>query len=217
MRAVSAAIAAFIASAVSANAGTLVYSNPATLDGDCSFSTTCAAEAGRGDDFAAQQFTIGASVVLTNGDFVEGDFGVTPTEVTWGILADDGSGAPGAILASGTDVLTLNSAHTIDGVQYSRMIWSFGNVGVGLDSGTYYLAIQAISPVFQTYLSFGQSASGAFESHDSGVTWSPGYEEGSSIAVDLIGGSAPEPAAWTMMCLGVGMIGAFARRRAAKA
>jgi hypothetical protein len=47
-----------------------VYNNlNSTSAGDCSFSTTCAAEEGRGNDFAAQLFTLSSSAIITGGQF----------------------------------------------------------------------------------------------------------------------------------------------------
>jgi hypothetical protein len=210
--------AALAATSSGAAAGTL-FSNPYNPSGggDCSFSTTCAASAGRGDDFAAQEFTLAGGGILTSADFTELDLGTQPTEVTWGIFAADGSGGlPGTLLAAGTDVLTgaADGTELVDLTLYdlSKMSWDLGTVL--LDPGTYYLAIQATSPVFETYLADGSLASGAAESMDGGVTWSSGYEGFPSVAIDISGtAGVPEPATWLTLLTGVTIVGAALRRR----
>jgi hypothetical protein len=216
-------IAAGASWAAAASADTTLFSNPLSvgLGGDCSFSTTCAAAFARGDEFAAQQFTLAAGATINSADFLEYDLGTTPTDVNWGLIAADGAGGlPGTILWSGTDTLIGASEGSKDGFNISRMSWSTG--GVYLDAGVYYLAIQAISPVSSTYLGEGALVGGIAETHDAGVTWTSGYETGpsgeiiQSAAVDLYGVSngVPEPAAWVVMLIGVGAVGGMLRRRA---
>jgi hypothetical protein len=225
-RVMSVAAAAALGLAASASANTL-FSNPfLTGNADCSFSTTCAADVGRGDYFAAQLFTLSAAAVITSADFVEIDAGVTPTDVNWGFIVADGPGGlPGTILAAGTDTLSAMGAG-IDptfGLNITVMSWDVGTVALG--PGSYYLAIQAISPAFATYLNQGVATSGAAASADGGVTWAPGYAcvlgGGclSSVAVDLFGtgGGVPEPATWALMLAGFAGLGAAVRRRRAAA
>lgn len=198
-----------LAGAASANT---IYDNPyAGNGGDCSFSTTCAAQVGRGDDFAAQSFTLTSAAVVTGASFTELDFGTIPTDVNWGFaLADGPGGLPGTFLSSGTDAV---SSSAVVGSNVTKVFFDVGPQALG--PGTYYFAIQAVSPVFDTYLGFGAANSGAAETMDGGLTWSPGYEYGSSIAVALYGtgGGVPEPATWALMLLGFGGIGAAVRRR----
>jgi len=213
----SAALAT-LAGAAQANT---IYDNPfdfAAAFGDCSFSTTCAAVVGRGDDFAAQKFTIGSAAVISGGAFSELDLGTAPTDVTWGIIMADGSGGlPGTILAAGTDTINASTVLGGDGFYtFRQLFWDMGSVAIG--PGSYYLAIQAISPVKETYLAEGVQHNGAAESHDSGVSWSSGYETIPGVSVALFGvgggGAVPEPATWAMMLVGFGGIGLAARRRA---
>jgi hypothetical protein len=218
-----------LATAGSAGANT-IFSNPyVDTPIDCSFSTTCAADAGRGDYFAAQEFTLASAAVITSADFIESDFGTSagniPTDVNWGfVLADGPGGLPGTILATGTDTLSGVSLGTSSlGLNISQMSWTLGTVALG--PGTYYLAIQAISPVFDTYLNQGVLTSGAAATADGGLTWAPGYAclAGggclSSIAVDLYGtgGTVPEPATWALMLVGFAVVGGALRRRAGRA
>jgi hypothetical protein len=219
-----AAIAALgMAGAASANT---IYDNPyGGVGGDCSFSTTCAAQSGRGDDFAAQEFTLASDAVVTSASFTEQDFGIIPTDVKWGFaLADGPGGLPGTFLSAGEDSISSSTILGVDsgGYNVTKLFFDVGPQALG--PGTYYFAIQAISPVFETYLGFGVAAGGAAETHDGGATWSPGYELDSigadrdSIAVALYGeggggGGVPEPATWALMLVGFGGIGAALRRR----
>jgi len=215
------ASAALIGLASTAQAG-VVYSNPlsAALDfGDCSFNNICASTFARGDDFAAQFFHLGSAALLTDASFSDLDHGVGPTDVNWGILMADGvGGLPGTILASGTDSITGNNNLGTDGY-YSFMEHVFSLGTVALSAGDYYFAVQAITTNSSNYLAAGTITTGAAETHDSGVTWAPGYETIGGVAVTLYGtggGSpgVPEPATWALMLAGFGGIGFALRRRA---
>lgn len=214
----SAAIAALgMAGAASAN---IVYNNPIVLNGigDCSFSTTCAASVGRGDEFVAQKFTLTSAAVVTGASFSEYDHGITPTDANWGFLVADGAGGlPGTILSAGTDTITSSVVlGSIAGLSVSQNFFGVGPIA--LDPGTYYFALQAVSPAFETYLGQGVDTTGAAESNDGGVTWAFGYENGvggaqlGGVAVELFG-SVPEPSAWALMLVGFAGLGAVLRRR----
>jgi hypothetical protein len=198
---------------VAAQAG-WVYDNlnPTTLEGDCSFGTTCAAQPGldRGDEFAAQLFTLGSSTTLTLGAFSELDLGTTPTSVNWAIYDEVGGIPSGAALFSGTSSLTPTVVGTVG--PYDATLVTFSLPGISLAAGSYDLAIQAVSPTIFTYLQQGLVASGAAESNDGGVTWAPGYENlgggtqlgGISVA---FGNTVPEASTWVMMLLGFAGLG----------
>jgi PEP-CTERM motif len=212
------AAAAALSFAGAAGAGVL-YNNPfdfAANNGDCSFSTTCAAAALRGDDFAAQEFTLTRTEIVTSASFSELDFSVSPTDANWGfIMADGPGGLPGTILATGTNTISSSpsiGSGTIGGAP-ANVSQNFFSVGtVALAPGTYYFAVQAVSPVFDTYLGQGVNNNGAAETHDGGVTWAPCYEGICGVAVELFG-AVPEPATWAMMLVGVGFAGAALRHR----
>lgn len=202
----------------SAFAGVLYSNSYAYTGGNCAFSTTCAGTIGAGNDFAAQEFTLNKTSVVTGADFIELDYRVAPTAVTWGLIQANGAGGlPGTILWSGTDSLSRQIVGSDSTYNLSRMSWNTG--GVVLGPGTYYLAMQAISPAYDTYLGGGTAWSGAAESHDGGVTWWPNYAVGpngapiSSVAVDIFGSALPEPGAWALMIVGLAGIGALLRRR----
>ena len=202
----------------SASAGTVTdYNNPYVFGagGDCSFSTTCAAANARGDDFAAQEFTLAAPTVVTGASFTELDLGTTPTAVNWGFALNDGAGGlPGTLLSAGLNTITSSASLGVDG-PYNVTQLFFGVGPQLLGPGTYYFALQAISPVSSTFLGGGAAASGAAETMDGGVTWAANYEGYSSVAVSLYT-YVPEPAAWALMLVGVGAVGGALRRRAAR-
>ena len=207
-----------------AMASTVVFDNPSNFaQGDCSYSTTCAADVGRGDDFAAQLFTLSSGVTLTGGsvtNFMDpSQSGANPTSINWKFLAADGlGGLPGTSLFSGSSVVTSHdSVGSLFGF-YDASKSSFALPNVSLAAGNYYFAVQAVSGVFQTYLSQGVLPGGAAESFDGGASWNFGYENLPSVAVSLSsGGAVPEPASWAMMLGGFGAIGGAmrARRKAA--
>lgn len=213
------AIATVLASS-NANATTYVYDNLnfATLNGDCSFSTTCAAAMGRGDEYAAQLFTLSSGTTLDLGAFSDLIYGALPTSVNYAFY-DDVSGLPGGpALASGSSTLISTPAG------YDVWLESFNFADVTLAPGSYFFAIQAVASDFDTYLQQGLVTTGAAETHDGGATWSAGYENspngeelgGISVALGVGSASAPEPATWAMMLAGLGMLG-FAMRRLRKA
>src|SRR5215831_7930463 len=179
----SSAIAAAAVSLAGAASANTIFNNPYSdgNGGDCSWSTTCAASVGRGDDFAAQKFTLATAAVITDASFIELDFGPpTPTDVNWGIIMADGAGGlPGTILAAGTDVVNSTVFLGVDpnfGANKNQGFFNMGTVALG--PGTYYIAMQGVSANFFNYLGFGDLPSGAAETHDGGVTWAPGYEFG---------------------------------------
>ena len=209
------AVAASAAFAGAAGAST-VYDNPYSgVNADCSFGTVCAADAGRGDDFAAQQFTLASADVITGAAFLELDPGTVPTDINWAfILADGAGGLPGTILASGTDNFT--SAKIVGssfGLNETELTFDVGTVALG--AGTYYLALKADTTIHGNYLGFGVQGFGAAETHDGGLTWASTYEGAPSIAVSIFdaGAAAPEPASWALMMIGFAGIGGALRRR----
>jgi hypothetical protein len=197
----------------------IVFSNPPDyVEGDCSFSTTCAAEAGRGDDFGAQEFTLSAAEVLTGASFTDvAEFDSTqPSAANWIFLAADGAGGlPGTVLFQGSGA-PITARVTLD-ADSGGVEEDFALPSVALGAGTYYFAIQAVSSDFSTYLALGQLGAGAAETHDGGATWVYGYGEDDqpSVAVSLSNGGAavPEPASWMLMLAGFGLLGGAIRKR----
>ena len=208
--------------ASAANAG-VVYSNPydGSGNGDCSWSTACAALVGRGDDFAAQEFTLTSSKVITSASFEEVPVfsSGAVTDVNWGFaLADGAGGLPGTYLSAGTDAVTGSGTGSNGSIQ------EFFGVGPqALGPGTYYFILQGVSSSFTEYLGEGTGSFGSANTSDGGATWSPGYFCGGggdcmpSVAVSLYDASVPEPGTWALMLVGFGGIGAVMRRRVSTA
>ncbi|MGH6988033.1 MAG: PEPxxWA-CTERM sorting domain-containing protein [Caulobacteraceae bacterium] len=218
---VGAALAAGLLAA-SADAAVLYDNlNTAATTANCSFDTACAVDASKGDDFAAQLFTLGSAATVTSGAFSEIDtLGTTPTGVNWALYADVSGLPSGSALFSGssTPTATLISTNADDWDFYEE---SFAISPAALAPGSYFLAIQAVSTNFENYLQEGAVDSGAAETHDGGTTWSSGYgypDEGmDGVSVALYGSAAvPEPASWALMLAGFGGLGWALRRRAAK-
>jgi hypothetical protein len=216
--AATAALAIGAAIASPASAGVL-YNNldPSSGDGDCSFSTTCAAS-GPGDDFAAQLFTLGATATVLSGAFTELDGNPTGTTSVNYAFYNDVSGLPsGAALFSGSSSVTTTSLGTSSG--YNLNLESFNTVAATLAAGSYFFAIQSVSPDFATYLEEGLVQSGAAETHDGGVTWGANYEGFGGISVALYSNSisaTPLPSTWTMLIAGFVGLGFFAYRGSKK-
>jgi hypothetical protein len=208
--------------AASASAS-ILYNNDwdgVLLNGDCSWSTTCAAGAGRGDDFAAQEFTLGSAADIASGGFYElPNYSTGVTSVNWMILDANGTGGlPGTVVASGSGAVT---GYVTSGTGAPEGLFTIGSVS--LAAGTYYLAIQGVSVNVGEYLGGGVAGSGAANTNDGGTTWTSGYvcELGgacdSSIGVELFGSvGVPEPATWAMMLAGFAGLGAALRLRRGK-
>ena len=208
-------------SLASAAGAAAVYNNidPNTAGGDCSFSTTCASQVGRGDDFAAQVFTLGSADTLTGASFETLDNPAnSTTSANWAFYSAVGGLPVGPALFSGSSATTDTTVGSVFGY-YALDINSFSLGSVSLVAGDYAFAVQAVTPEFQTYLSQGLVDSGAAETFDGGLTFTPSYEGMGGIGVALTDGAAavPEPATWAMMLAGFGLVGVAARRRSAKA
>jgi len=219
MRTVLAGVtAALFLAPVAANAG-VVYENAANpIGGDCSFSTTCAASAGRGDDYAAQRFVLGAGATVESASFSIFHPGTIGTSANWKFYLDDGAGGlPGTLVAQGSSTI-LGSQDIGANYGFTLSKTFFNLPTVNLAAGSYYFAIQSVSPIFDNYLSQGVALSGAAETFNGGANWQAGYQSLSSVAVGLYdtefgAGGVPEPATWAFMVMGFGGAGAVLRRR----
>ncbi|MYN42736.1 PEP-CTERM sorting domain-containing protein [Duganella sp. FT109W] len=212
------AAAVVVALNASATYAATIYDNPLNpVAGDCSFSTTCAAQFGRTGDYAAQRFSISSSATINSASFSIFDSGRMPTGASWQILAADGAGGlPGTLLASGSSAIAYTA--TLIGSQFGYG-WHkqfINTASVSLASGSYYFAVQAISPFLETYLGQGADNSGAAE-YLAG-SWRSGYQGIGGVAIGLYDthvGAVPEPETYGMLLAGLGLMAIVARRRKA--
>lgn len=210
--------AAFILAPAAASAG-VVYENSAnTVTGDCSFSTTCAAAVGRGNDYAAQRFVLSADATIESASFSIFHNGVIGDSANWKFYLADGDGSlPGTLVAEGSSAI-LGSEDVGSGFGLTVSKTFFDLPTVNLSAGSYYFAIQSVSPAFENFLSQGAASSGAAETFNGGATWQASYQGLPSVAVALYdtdygAGAVPEPATWALMIVGFGGAGATLRRR----
>jgi len=200
-----------------AYAGKVFDAGKDITNANCAFNTVCGPNSGAGDDYAAQLFTLGNKTTILSASYVLINQGYDlPTEANWKILAADGvGGLPGAVLASGTSSLLAETAHLGDIFGMSADIQYFGFNGVTLASGSYYFAVQAVSPSQGNYLAAGTLDGGAAEFYQG--NWQATYQTFPSVAVALYNNVAmvpvPEPTTYAMLLGGLAMLGVAVRRR----
>lgn len=209
------AAAVVLALNASAASAATIYDNPLDpVTGDCSFSTTCAAAFGRTGDYAAQRFSLSISATIKSASFSIFDIGGLPTGANWQILSADGAaGLPGTLLASGSSTIA-STEYLGASLGYSLHKEIINTGSVSLASGSYYFAVQAISPFFENYLGQGAVNSGAAE-YVAG-SWRAGYQGIGGVAIGLYDSpvnAVPEPETYAMLLAGLGLMGVVARRR----
>ncbi|MDT9000294.1 PEP-CTERM sorting domain-containing protein [Paucibacter sp. APW11] len=195
----------------------VVFANPTNAaNGNCVFSTTCAASVGAGNDYAAQAFTLSSATTLTGASFTAFvRFGSTqPSAANWMFLLGT-AGTPGAVLASGQGSV-INSRQSV-GSNYGLDLVEegFSLPSISLAAGNYFFAVQAVSSDFQTYLATANGG-GAFETHNGGVNWSSTYAGNSAVAVSLFGADAarlPEPTSLALVGLALAGVASVRRRK----
>jgi hypothetical protein len=206
-------VAAVAVSSAAAQAA-WVYDNLDTTSGigDCSFSTTCAAIFDRGDDFAAQLFTLSSTATINLGAFSDFVDGSTASSVNYAIYADVGGLPGGTAIESGSATPTTTSADP----DLSSFLETFPIASITLGPGSYFFAVQAVTSNELDFLQQGLVTSGSAETHDGGLTWSADYESLGGVSVAL-GSAVPEPSTWAMMLLGFAGLGYAGYRTSRKA
>lgn len=203
----------------------VVYTNEDTNppQGDCSFNTSCqAAITSRGNEFAGQAFSLAGPATVTGASWIEMDFGgPSASSVNYAFYNATGGLPVGAAIYSGS---AAPSAHDLGLDTFNTFFEvfreSFALPSLSFGAGDYVFAIQSVTSTSGNYLAQGVSNTGASESNDGGLTWAPGYEnlfggaQLGGVGVALYSGSgAPEPAAWALMLVGFGGLGAALRAR----
>ena len=190
-----------------------VYDNldPAASTADCLFNTTCAAQFGFGHEFAAQLFTLSSTVTMKRSRVLGlRSGGSTPSSVNYAFYADIG-GLPAALRSS---PVRQRSGGTLAGSFSYLETFSVSSIALG--PGSYFFAVQIATSNFDDSLQEGLLASGAAETHDGGLTWALGYDNGLVGGISVaVGTAAPEPSTWAMMLLGFAGLG-FAGYRASR-
>ena len=196
-------------------AAATVYENlPVSGEFSCAYSTTCAETLNLGNVYAAQRFTLDRSTRITGGIVFDLGFGADetqPSTMNWMFLTAEGAGGlPGQQLSRGSSA----TANCYNDRGYLEI--AFALPDVTLQAGSYYVAVQAISDSFETYLPRGEATSGGAETRNGGATWTANGSGYPSIALSLQGEPAavvPETTTWAMMIVGFGLVGAAMRRR----
>ena len=208
--------------ALAANIPVFENQSASTDEGHCIYNSKCASVLDNGGDFAAQKFSLSQATTLA-GAGVANYVMPGPSSISsfnWMIFKAGGTGGlPGALLASGNNaaVRSLTILGSSNQGYYDLSLARFALPSVFLEAGDYYFALQATTTDVRVYLSSGMEDAGGAETRDHGDSWTSGYQTYSSIALSLYQAETvsdvPEPAGWTLMIAGFGLVGTALRRR----
>ena len=190
----------------------------------CMYNTVCGTQLS-GNTYAAQRFTLAADATVNvfgfNAGVSENRVPGGPrygTAVNFRVLSATAGDAPGSVIAAGSAALRYTTGP--GGDYFSTTDYSFEVAPLDLAAGSYFVAFQNVTANFNDYLSRGTASSGAYQSDDGGLTFTPGYggmSKFASVAISVrnepVSPGVPEPSNWALMLMGFGTIGAGLRSR----
>ncbi|MFA7440581.1 MAG: PEPxxWA-CTERM sorting domain-containing protein [Sphingomonadaceae bacterium] len=212
MRSLAAAVAAVMCA--SASNAAIVYDNGAP-NGVSGYEATQYVE--------AEDFTPGTAATITGAGVYlhgEGNLDNWDGHLRWYIF-DNAGGEPGTLLQTGLvnpapidtgiDVMFTGSGHVY------LLEFDLGQAFAAAAGTTYWFGIHAAADEYFTFNGIFWSttdSNDSFAYHESeGGTFDNWGSDGAHLAFYLTGEPVPEPATWTMMIGGFGLVGLVARRR----
>ena len=174
---------------------------------------------------AYDNFTLSADAQITGATWrgfiqsASGTEAVDPTITSWQVsFSADSGGAPGAILASSTfaaaDVTTtfLGVSSFSGPVNVYEFSVALPAAFAATAGTTYWFSPFASQPHFYPFFSWSPAVATGDDSFQVSRPDNTTFVRSGDRAFSLLGG-VPEPAAWTVMLLGFGGVGAVLRRR----
>jgi hypothetical protein len=203
------------ASLASAASAGVVYSN-GVLDGNTNGWSISFAQA------IGDSFVLASDTTVTGVNFgVWSATGATMSTIDWGITSTPNVVALNGTAAVTSGAVTDTSQGFVGGPFYDIRTDSFSTGGLFLTAGTYYLWLQNASPPGDIgfYWDMNNGPSVAYWSPGAGIVNPldgqnrPGTNSDFFQILDGGASGAPEPAAWAMMLVGFGGLGAAMRLR----
>jgi hypothetical protein len=205
------ALAGALLAVGSARAGVLYDNGPSTYQAG-SYSIT-------GGNYAADSFMIGTNATVTGVDFAvwNSPTYATTTTIDWAIVSGLRApyGAFGTVIASGTSPVT--SSYILTNTSgYAVNADTFAIAPTNLVSGLYSLYLFNASDTYGGGNGTRWDVNGGPATALVHTNFGPfeGYQASNTFQIlGSVAGGIPEPATWAMMMVGLGGVGALARRR----